>query len=156
MLKPIVKVIEVPIAANRAYELFADMSGWWPLDRRSISFHTTNQPAKRIEVDLKAGGAIVEIGADDARHVWGVFSDCDAPSSLEIDFHMGHPREHATHLIVSFIGLGADTTMVKLVHSGWESYGQLSHVMRDGYDEGWEDIFVLGFGARCNKSKVSH
>ncbi len=153
MLKPIVKVIEVPTDPATAYDVFVDISGWWPLETRSISFHTTNLPAKRIDLDPKPGGAIVEIGSDDARYVWGVFADCDAPSSLEIDFHMGHPKEHATHLVVSFIMLGEDATMVKLVHTGWESYGALSHMMRKGYEEGWDDIFVQAYASACRRAK---
>nr|WP_321445284.1 SRPBCC domain-containing protein [uncultured Cohaesibacter sp.] len=153
MLKPIVKVIEVPTDAATAYDIFVDFSGWWPLETRSISFHTTNLPAKRIDLDPKPGGAIVGIGSDDTRHVWGVFADCDAPSSLAIDFHMGHPKEHATHLVVSFIMLAEEATMVKLVHTGWESYGALSHMMRKGYEEGWDDIFVQAYAGACQRAK---
>lgn len=151
MLKPIVKVIEVPLNPAQAYDAFVDINSWWPLQTRSISFHTTNLPAKRIDIDPKPGGAIVEIGADDTRHVWGVFADCDAPASLAIDFHMGHPKEHATHLVIAFIDLGDEATMVKLVHTGWESYGALSHVMREGYEKGWDDIFVNAFASACQK-----
>ena len=156
MLKPIVKVIEVPVVSNQAYDIFTDMSRWWPLHSRSISFHTTSKTAKRLEIDFKAGGAIVEIGADDERHVWGVVADCDAPSWLEIDFHMGHPREQATHLQISFIDLDRSSTLVKLVHSGWESYGALSHVMREGYEEGWDDIFVEAYAKACGPVPLWH
>ena len=150
MLKPIVKVIEVPTGAVRAYQLFAmDMGRWWPLDRRSISFHTDGVAAKRLETDPVAGGAIVEIAADDERHVWGVFVDCDPPNSLTIDFHMGHPQEQATHLIVSFMEMDESHTLVKLVHSGWENYGSQADMMRDGYETGWDEIFTGAYARAC-------
>ena len=152
MLKPIVKVIEVPVDAVTAYQRFtAQMGDWWPLESRSISFHSNGVTAKALQTDPVTGGAIVEIAADNARHVWGAFTDCDAPNSVAIDFHMGHPREQATHLVVSFLEMGEDQTLVKLVHSGWERYGALADMMRDGYDTGWDEIFVEAFCRACNK-----
>ena len=154
MLKPIVKVIEVPLEAERAYHLFTEEMGqWWPLEGRSISFHTIGKAAKTLDCDVTAGGAIVEVGADDTRYVWGNFVDCDPPHSVAIDFHMGQPKEQITHIIVSFIPLQAAQTMVKLVHSGWESYGELAHMMREGYDTGWDEIFVTAFGDKCRKGQ---
>lgn len=154
MLKPIVKVIEVPNDPASVYQLFtAQMVDWWPLDKRTISFHSTGEAAKSIDCDVVNGGAIVEVAADDTRHVWGTFADCDPPNSVAIDFHMGQPKEHSTHLVVSFIEMDVGHTLVKLVHGGWESYGELAQMMRDGYDTGWDEIFVEGFCEHCISRK---
>ncbi|WP_373235419.1 SRPBCC domain-containing protein [Cohaesibacter celericrescens] len=150
MLKPIVKVIEVPVDSVTAYQLFTEnMGDWWPLASRSISFHSDGVAAKALETDPVDGGAIVEIAADGTRHVWGHFLDCDPPSSIAMKFHMGQPEDHATHLVVSFIEMGDQQTLVKLMHSGWESYGALAQVMRDGYELGWDEIFCQAFAAAC-------
>ncbi|SNY92503.1 Activator of Hsp90 ATPase homolog 1-like protein [Cohaesibacter sp. ES.047] len=150
MLKPIVKVIEVPVDSATAYQLFTEQMGlWWPLDSRSISFHSEGAPAKALNIDPVAGGAIVEIAASDERHVWGRFVDCDPPHSVAIEFHMGQPEEHATNLLVTFFGTGADETLVKLVHSGWETYGGFADMMREGYDTGWDEIFSGAYAKAC-------
>ena len=152
MLKPVVKVIEVPIDSVTAYQLFTEQMGsWWPLDSRSISFHAEGVAAKSLNTDPVPGGAIVEIAASDERHAWGTFVDCDPPHSVAIDFHMGRHEDEATHLFVSFLNLGSGQTMVKLVHSGWETFGSLAETMRAGYDTGWEEIFVSGYARACHK-----
>ena len=154
MIKPIVKVIEVPTDALTAYRLFSQGMGcWWPLDTRSISIHSTSIPAKALETDPTTGGAIIEIASDDTRHVWGTFTDCDQPHSLAINFHMGQPAEHSTDLVVSFLDMGADRTLVKLVHTGWECFGIAAGMMRDGYDAGWEEIFCDRYARSCEKTR---
>nr|WP_321458061.1 hypothetical protein [uncultured Cohaesibacter sp.] len=154
MYKPIVKVIEVPTDAMSAYKRFTmDMGMWWPLDTRSISIHSTGVPAKRLETDPVAGGAIIEVSADDTRHVWASFADCDAPRSVAIIFHMGQPLEYATRLVVSFIETHPHQTLVKLVHGGWKTYGPLAPMMRKGYDAGWDEIFCLHYARACEKTR---
>ena len=154
MLKPIVKVIEVPCDALAAYQLFSmGMGSWWPLETRSISIHSTGMPAKALETDPVAGGAIIEIASDDTRHVWGSFADCDQPNSLAINFHMGQPQDHATYLTVSFLEMNAHRTLVKLVHGGWDCYGAIAAMMRDGYDTGWNEIFCFHYARSCEKPR---
>ncbi len=154
MYKPIVKVIEVPTDALTAYRLFTvEMGSWWPLDTRSISIHSTGIPAKALETDPVAGGAIIEIASDDTRHVWGNFTDCDEPNSVALDFHMGQPMDQATHLVVSFFAPHPQQTMVKLVHGGWDCYGPIAPMMRDGYDKGWNEIFSFHFARACEKAR---
>nr|WP_321462793.1 hypothetical protein [uncultured Cohaesibacter sp.] len=154
MYKPIVKVIEVPTDILTAYRLFSvGMGSWWPLDTRSISIHSTGVAAKALETDPVPGGAIIEIASDDTRHVWGNFTDCDEPNSLAINFHMGQPLDHSTQLVVSFILMAPERTLVKLVHGGWDCFGALASMMRDGYDKGWDEIFVFHYAHCCEKSR---
>ncbi|WP_316861405.1 SRPBCC domain-containing protein [uncultured Cohaesibacter sp.] len=154
MLKPVVKVIEVPIDAPFAYRLFTSgIASWWPLDTRSISAHSVGKPAKTIEADPIPGGAIIEISADDTRYVWGNFADCAPPFSLAIDFHMGQPKEHNTLLAISFLQMEEHQTLVKLVHSGWDCFGPLAQMMREGYDRGWDEIFCNHYAQACQKGR---
>ncbi|MCV6546192.1 MAG: SRPBCC domain-containing protein [Cohaesibacter sp.] len=150
MIKPIVKAAQLPLTQEAAYCLFVEkMALWWPLHTRSVSAHLTGERALGLEVDAVAGGKITEIAADGTRYIWGSFKDCDAPHSVAIAFHMGQPAEGASNLVVSFLPLGDEECRVKLHHSGWESYGELAQMMRDGYETAWGEIFDQGYVEAC-------
>lgn len=148
---PIIKAVQVPLSQDAAYALFVHkMGSWWPLGTRSISAHQGNGPALGLHIEGKNGGEIAEIAPDGSRHIWGTFLDCDEPASVSISFHMGQPKEAASHLVVSFLALGESETRVKLHHSGWESYGELAQMMRNGYDAAWDEIFGSAFVGACD------
>ncbi|HAT85954.1 MAG TPA: hypothetical protein DCS30_08440 [Rhizobiales bacterium] len=150
MTKPIVKAAQVPLSQEAAYELFVGKMGlWWPLHSRSVSAHRDGARALGLEVNAVNDGKITEITADGTRYIWGSFKDCDAPHSVEIAFHMGQPAEGASQLVVSFLPLGDEECRVKLHHSGWESYGELAQMMRDGYEVAWGEIFDEGYVQAC-------
>ncbi len=150
MAAPITKFVEVPLSQEEAYELFTQKMGqWWPLETRSITAHQQGTRALGLSCAPCAGGEIAEIAPDGTRHIWGHYVDCDAPYSVEIQFHMGQPKEHATLLVVSFRPASDGRSIVKLLHTGWESYGEVADMMRDGYDAAWDEIFQSCFVAAC-------
>lgn len=155
MPRPIVKQAHVPLSCHQAYDAFAkEMGKWWPLESRSLSANQSGKGASELTSDAQPGGEIAEISASGKRHIWGHFVDCDAPRSLEISFHMGQPKEHATLLVVSFLDLGENETLVRLQHSGFECYGpEIAGMMRDGYYAAWDEIFGRIFVAYCNTLK---
>ena len=67
MLEPVVKTIEVPCAQKQAFDVFADMPSWWPLDKRSMSLKSTGKPAKSLRIDARKGGQIMEVAHDDSE-----------------------------------------------------------------------------------------
>lgn len=150
MPTPINKLLQVGLCQQGAYDLFCtDMGQWWPLESRTLSAYKSGKAARALSVEARNGGEISEIASDGKHHVWGHFVDCDAPRSVEIAFHMGQGREQATLLVVVFTPLSDDETLVRLRHDGWEIYGEVAEVMRDGYEKAWEEIFIGCYGAAC-------
>ncbi len=150
MLDPIVSTIEVPCSQEKAFGVFVDeMGSWWPLDQRSMSLMHTGKPAKSLRVEAREGGKIVEIGSDDAEHLWGTIKLYNPHDFVSMDFHMGLPAENASLVEVRFTALGEDHTRVQLTQSNWEAFGDMAEMMRDGYGSGWVIIFEEAFKSAC-------
>ena len=149
MLDPVIKTIDVPCAQKKAFEIFCDMPAWWPLDKRSMSLMQAGGPAKRLTVEARKGGQIVETAIDDVEHHWGTFTKFTPHNHLQLDFHMGLPAEKSGQVDVTFTPLTATTTRVELVHSNWEGYDDMAEMMRNGYGGSWTMLFEEAYGAAC-------
>lgn len=155
MLDPLIKTIEVPCGQEAAFKVFVnEMGAWWPLDKRSMSLHAIGEPAESLRVDPQLGGEIVEVGPDKAEYHWGTFTEWDPHDSVVLDFHMGLSPEQASQVTVTFAPLDGDRTVVTLVHSNWEAFGDLAEMMRNGYGSGWVIIFEQAFQRACGGEVV--
>ena len=150
MLEPLVSKIEVPCGQQRAFDIFVrDMGSWWPLHKRSMSLKTTGHPPKRLDVDPRVGGRIVEIAHDDAPLHWGTFKTLRPHDLVAMDFHMGMPPDKASLVEVRFTPLAANRTEVVLTQSNWEGFGDMAEMLRSGYVSGWVLIFEQGYKNAC-------
>ena len=149
MLDPVVKTVDVPCAQKQAFEIFCDMSAWWPLDKRSMSKMQAGGPAKRLTIDAHLGGRIVETAIDDVEHHWGTFTKFDPNHHLQLDFHMGLPATKSGQVDVTFTPLTATTTRVELIHSNWEGYEDMAEMMRNGYGGSWGLLFEEAYASAC-------
>lgn len=152
MLEPIVKTIVVPCTQEKAFGIFVnEMDSWWPLARFTVSA-MGGGAAKGIRVEAREGGTIVEIGPDDAEHLWGTIQHYDPHDFLSMDFHIPQPGEvvkSRTLVEVRFTPLGGEQTRVELTQSRWEALGEWAEMLRGGYGGGWELIFEQAFKAAC-------
>jgi len=149
MLDPVVTRIEVPCGLARAYDVFVrGMGSWWPLHKRAMSMRT-GTPARRLEVDPRAGGKIVEIGGDGTEYHWGTFRSLQPPDYAAFDFHMGMPAEQASLVEVRFVALAPDRTEVTLTQSNWEAFGDLADMLRGSYGSSWGMILDEGYAKAC-------
>lgn len=149
MPAPIIRTIDVPCPAPRAFDIFVDMASWWPLDKRSMSLYAAKAPAKSLSVEPRLGGRIVETGADDAIHHWGTFTEFTPHSLLRMDFHMGLPAAKSGQVEVTFTPLDARSTRVRLTHSHWEGYEDMADMMFNGYNASWPMLFDETYAAAC-------
>lgn len=150
MLKPLSYRVEVPCNQKKAFNVFVnDWATWWPLDKRAMSMYATGEPAKTVSVDARIGGKIIEIGADDSEHHWGTFTAFDPHGYIAFDFHMGLPPEQTGLVEVTFTPIDAGRTLVELVHSNWEGYGDMAETMIKGYGSSWHMLFAECFKQAC-------
>ena len=149
MLDPITYTIKVPCNQKKAFEVFADMGSWWPLDKRSMSMKD-GQSAKSLQIEPKPGGKIVEISQDDTEYLWGTIKTFNQFDLFSMDFHMGLPPETASLVEVRFTELKNELTQVELTQSNWEAFGDLAEMMRGGYGSSWGIIFEEAYKAACS------
>ena len=141
-VEPVRKSVTVPATPQRAFELFtAHIQEWWPLRTHSVG----TQHAVGVAFGEGVGGAIVETMADGSTSVWGTITDWEPPRRVAFTWHAGTPEAEATRVEVTFTQDGPGSTVVRLVHSGWEGRPD-GATAREGYDSGWEP--VIGSFAR--------
>ncbi|MGQ0604462.1 MAG: hypothetical protein ACT4QE_22505 [Anaerolineales bacterium] len=150
-LNPIVKTIEVPCSQAEAFEVFLEMSSWWPLGRFTTSA-MSGEPAKAIRVEAKPGGKIVEIGPDNTEVEWGTIRIYDPYDFVSMDFHIPQPGEQVktrSLVEVRFTALGIERARVELTQSHWEAFGKNAEMLQGGYGQGWVVIFEQAFKSAC-------
>ncbi len=135
-IEPVRKSVTVPAAPQRAFELFtAHIQDWWPLKTHSVG----TEHAAGIAFGEGAGGAIVETLADGTTSVWGTVTEWEPPHRVAFTWHPGTAEAEATRVEVTFTQDGPGSTVVRLVHSGWERRPD-GAAARDGYVSGWEPV----------------
>lgn len=151
-LEPLVKTIEVQCDQRMAFTVFIEQMGrWWPLEMFSVS-RMSGATAKRLQVDARAGGRIVEVGPDDTEHHWGTIKAFNPYSFLSMDFHIvapGYPQGDFSLVEVRCTPLGDASTRVELTQSNWKAFGEMAAMIRGGYTKGWSVIFEQRYKAAC-------
>jgi uncharacterized protein YndB with AHSA1/START domain len=138
---PVSKSVTVPAAPQRAFELFtAHLNEWWPLATHSVGA----EDAVSVTFGEGAGAPIVETMADGTTSVWGTVTDWEPPHRVAFTWHAGTAETEATRVEVTFTQSGPGSTVVRLVHSGWESRPDGASA-RENYDSGWDPV-VRCFG----------
>jgi Activator of Hsp90 ATPase homolog 1-like protein len=130
------KSVTVPAAPQRAFELFtAHIQEWWPLGTHSVGA----EHAAGIAFGEGTGAAIIETLADGTTSVWGTITQWGPPHRVAFRWHPGTPETEATRVEVTFTQDGPGSTVVRLVHSGWERRPDGASA-REGYNSGWEPV----------------
>jgi uncharacterized protein YndB with AHSA1/START domain len=135
-IQPVRKSVTVPAAPERAFELFtAHIQEWWPLATHSVGL----QHAVGVTFGEGVGGAIIETLADGTTSIWGTVTDWEPPRRVAYTWHAGTPEAEATRVEVTFTQYEPGSTVVQLVHSGWENRPDGASA-RESYDSGWEPV----------------
>jgi uncharacterized protein YndB with AHSA1/START domain len=133
---PIRKTVTVPVTPPRAFELFTARIGeWWPLATHSVG----DGQATSVVFGAGIGGAITESLADGSTSVWGTITGWDPPHGVAFTWHAGTPVTQATSVEVTFTPGEQGSTVVELVHSGWDNRPDGAGA-RAGYDTGWNPV----------------
>ena len=149
MTDPVIKTIEVPCSAAKAFDVFVSQtSNWWPLDKHSVSAGGGKQ-AQAITIEAKPGGAVFETMQDGSRSDWGEVLEIEPGQRLSLSWNPGMSAAAMTRVDVSFKDLPGGRARVTLTHSGWEALADKADEMRNGYNEGWVRVFEERFAAGC-------
>jgi uncharacterized protein YndB with AHSA1/START domain len=135
-IEPVRKSVTVTASPQRAFELFTTrMQEWWPLRTHSVGI----EDAVGIAFGDGVGAAIIETLANGTTSVWGTVTLWEPPHRVAFTWHAGTPVAQATRVEVTFTQDGPGSTVVRLVHSGWERRPDGTSA-REGYDSGWEPV----------------
>jgi uncharacterized protein YndB with AHSA1/START domain len=135
-IAPVRKSVTVPVAPERAFELFiGEIGSWWPLATHSVGL----ERATGVSCGTSVGDELVETLSDGTTSVWGSVLESDPPHLIVLSWHAGRPAEDATRLELTFTASGDGGTVVELAHSGWERRADGEEQAR-GYDGGWDIV----------------
>ncbi|KAA1395335.1 SRPBCC domain-containing protein [Aeromicrobium ginsengisoli] len=133
-IPPIVRQVVVGASASDAYAAWTRQIGtWWPLQRHSVY----KQDTSVAFVDDQ----IVETSSTGETATWGTVISAEPPSSLTFTWHPGHGAERASTVTVDFVPIGADRTLVRLTHTGWEVFAEPLDA-REEYRGGWVGVLA--------------
>jgi uncharacterized protein YndB with AHSA1/START domain len=136
LIPPLVKEVVVGCAAPEAFaEFTAGVRRWWPL-----ATHSVGGDASRDLVLDEQG--FVETLPDGTPSRWGDVLAWEPPSRLAMTWYPGQAPDPHTQIEVTFEDAPGGTTLVRLVHSGWENLGLPGVESLGDYDQGWN--VVLG------------
>jgi uncharacterized protein YndB with AHSA1/START domain len=135
-IAPVRKSVTVSATPAQAFDLFTrDIATWWPLETHSVG----HAEAVSVTFGSAAGDPIVETLSDGTTESWGTVLELDRPHRLAIAWHAGRTADAVTHVEVTFSPDGLGGTVVELVHSDWEQWGDGAK-QAAGYREGWDTV----------------
>lgn len=143
-LEPVVRTVQVPLAAAEAFVLFTrDMGRWWPLQVHSIAAdtHDGRVTATGLVFEERVGGRIYETMSDGSEGDWGTVLEWSPDARVAFSWNPTLEERPETTVTVWFTPTGAGTE-VTLVHTGWELLGDIGAAHRDGYDNGWVGVLA--------------
>jgi uncharacterized protein YndB with AHSA1/START domain len=150
--EPVRKSITVRCTPEQAFDLFTvRLSSWWPLLTHSIA----QENAVACGIEPQVGGAVFELTRDGTRCAWGHVLTWDPPRRLTLYWHPGMEERLGQEVEVTFTPVDAGTR-VDLEHRNWAQLGDQADVHRNGYDRGWEGVFVQAFATACNAVTEVH
>jgi uncharacterized protein YndB with AHSA1/START domain len=146
-VEPVVKTVAVACTPEEAFRYFtADLSMWWPVATHSVTAYASDfkdQPAAAI-FEPRLGGRIFERARSGQEHVWGSVLAWQPPDRVVFSFHPGRDANEAQTVEVTFSPVPEGTKVV-LTHTGWDKLGPNAQKSRDGYNQGWEPVFVTAY-----------
>ena len=148
--EPVRKSVTVPVAPERAFELFtSEIASWWPLATHSVGL----ERARGVSCGTSVGDQLVETLSDGTTAVWGSVLESDPPHRIVLSWHAGRSADDATRLELTFTASGDGGTIVELTHSGWERWAD-GEAQARGYNEGW-DIVLADYVRSTSRSSGS-
>lgn len=146
-LGPVVKTVDVRCAAAQAFSLFTEqIHAWWPVKTHSRAKDAMGEFTVRVAFEPRVGGRIFETLNTGEERDWGEVLAYEPGRRVAFTFQLGRPKEKSGEVEVRFDPIDAASCRVTLTHSHWERMGEEAEIMRGRFSNGWEFVFVDGFG----------
>ncbi|HSL42060.1 MAG TPA: SRPBCC family protein [Anaerolineales bacterium] len=137
-IEPLRKQLKVRLPAEQAFQLFTEGIGkWWPMATHSVG----EEQAETCFFEGWVGGRIVEVLKDGSQSEWGRVLVWEPYQKVSFHWYPGRAPDTAQEVTVTFSAIPGGT-LVELVHTGWETLGEVALSRRDGYDAGWDYVLA--------------
>ena len=141
--------IAIDVTQSRAFELFVDMTAWWPLATHTIG----EAPARASIVERRVGGRWFGIDRNGDEHGIGHVLVYAPPERLvltwEISCDWQYDPSMQTEIDVQFIAETPTRTRVELEHRCLEAYGERAQAQRERYEAEGAWTYVLDCYAKA-------
>ncbi|MFQ6550292.1 SRPBCC domain-containing protein [Aestuariibius sp. 2305UL40-4] len=145
-LDPIKVVTTIKRNPQEAFDAFVSkVSLWWPLETHSVSPYLGEPVPEIVVIERHEGGQVFEISAKGERRAWGTILAYEEGKHISFSWHPGLSEAEATTVSVEFESADDGSTVITLVHTGWEARGDQAVEMRGNYLSGWADIMQNRF-----------
>ncbi len=135
MTEPLSISFTVRCSVEHAFDVWARRIGlWWPRGH-SVS----GDPALAVVLEPRVGGRIYERTGSGVEHEWGSITAWDPPHRITYLWHLRADRADATEVTVTFAP-GGESTIVTIVHAGWEHLGARGPEWREANRRGWAGL----------------
>jgi uncharacterized protein YndB with AHSA1/START domain len=142
--------ITVDVPQAKAFEVFVNMTAWWPLETHTIGA----APARASIVEPEVGGRWYGIDANGDEHGIGHVLVYEPPKRIVLSWEISHDWQYdptlVTEVEVHFVAVSPTRTSVELEHRRLERYGEHAAAQVATYeaDDAW--TYVL----ECYKGVV--
>jgi len=140
--------ITIDAEQTRAFDVFVDMTSWWPLATHTIGV----APARASIVEPRAGGRWYDIDANGDESSIGRVLVYERPNRIvltwEISCDWGHDPSISSEVEVRFIAETPQRTRVELEHRNLEAYGEQAEAARERYEGDGAWTYVLACFAK--------
>lgn len=142
-MDPIVVEIAVACDPDHAFRTWTHLATkWWP-----ASHSVSGDADLEVTFEPRAGGRIFERTPDGTEHDWGTVVAWEPPGRLAYLWHLAFDAAEATDVEITFTPTGT-STLVRIVHSGWERLGSEATPRRARNRAGWDGV-LPAFAAAC-------
>src|SRR5262249_12000555 len=144
LIPPVLKSVTVRRAQADAFRLYTESYGqWWPFATHSIG----QDKVETAIMEPRKGGRLYERWKDGSIHPYREVLVWEPPHRVVHTWHVARTPEQASEVKLRFIAVAPGQTRVELEHRNWEKMGgDEIRDMRERYNNGWETVFVKGFG----------
>jgi uncharacterized protein YndB with AHSA1/START domain len=136
LIEPLRLRFQVDCPADRAFDVWTRrISTWWP-----VSHSVSGERGLQIVLEPRIGGRIFERTASGQEHDWGEITLWEPPHRLGYVWFLRQDRADATDVEIRFQSVDVSTTLVEIIHAGWQRLGTRGPGAREVNHAGWSGL----------------